>query len=75
MNTCKKCIQYSGWTMLILGVLFLLRDLDQFNVFGDIGEWAIVLIVFGLCAAFACGKCSSCNAEGSGKAAGKRRRR
>jgi hypothetical protein len=43
------CMKWVGWTMLIVGVLYLLSDLNIFSWFGSTFSWfTIVFILIGL---------------------------
>ncbi len=44
---CKKCMGFCGWLMLVIGVLFLLRDFNVWN-FWNIQWWTAVFILMGL---------------------------
>ena len=47
MMMCKKCSMMCGLILLILGVLFLLRDLSVWDFWG-ISWWTALFILFGL---------------------------
>mgnify|MGYP001557950142 CR=1 len=47
MTPCNKCMGVCGSILLILGILFLLRDLNVWD-FWNIQWWSALLIVFGL---------------------------
>jgi len=55
---CQKCHQISGWLFLIFGVLFLLRDLNLWDVFG-IQAWTVLFLIVGM-AFVAMSKCRDC---------------
>jgi len=62
---CEKCTKIMGAGWLILGILFLLRDLGQWN-FWNISWWTAVLLWIGigkLCAT----SCGACKAMGKRK--------
>jgi hypothetical protein len=58
---CDKCKKLGGALLLILGILFLLRDLNVWN-FWNIQWWTVVFVLAGLCAIGTC-CCPECKAE------------
>ena len=65
MCMCKKCMTICGGLLLVLGVLFLLRDLNIWN-FWNISWYTAVLIVGGV-AHIGSSKCPDCQAMREGK--------
>jgi len=60
MQMCDKCTKMSGALILVVGVLFLLRDLGIWN-FWDVQWWTALFLLFGLgklCGA-GCPECKS----------------
>ncbi|NQU78802.1 hypothetical protein HQ545_03445 [Candidatus Woesearchaeota archaeon] len=47
MHGCEKCMKIGGIIILVLGVLFLLRDVGVWN-FWNIQWWTVVFLFFGL---------------------------
>jgi hypothetical protein len=47
MCMCNKCGSCMGWTVLVAGILFLLKDLNVWNFFG-IQPWTIVFILIAM---------------------------
>ena len=62
MCMCKKCGKMMGGLVLILGVLFLLRDLKVWE-FWNIQWWTAVFILggFGLLCTRCCPDCQACS--------------
>jgi membrane-bound ClpP family serine protease len=58
---CKKCMGFFGMFVLIVGVLFLLRDLNVWH-FWNIQGWTVVFLLAGLLMFFSSG-CHECNVE------------
>ena len=58
MMMCKKCSAMCGWIFLILGVLFLLRDIAVWD-FWNIQWWTAIFVVIGVCWIGAA-KCPDC---------------
>ena len=58
MMGCNKCSSMCGWTVLILGILFLLQDLGRWS-FWNIKWWTIMFIVTGI-SYVAMSNCNSC---------------
>ena len=48
MMGCKKCMKLGGLLLLILGLVFLLRDLAIWN-FWNIQWWTAAFLLAGLC--------------------------
>ncbi|MEK6839561.1 MAG: hypothetical protein AABX72_01355 [Nanoarchaeota archaeon] len=67
MMGCNKCTKASGWIFLILGVLFLLQNM-QFWDFWGIQWFTALFIVMGI-AHIGMSKCADCQAvmRGSGR--------
>jgi hypothetical protein len=55
---CGKCGKMMGLLVLIIGVLFLLRDVNVWN-FWNIQWWTVAFILIG-CAGLCCGCCPEC---------------
>jgi len=55
---CKKCMLFKGLLLLVLGVLFLLRDLNVWN-FWNIQWWTVAFLLMGL-TLFVVNKCPKC---------------
>jgi hypothetical protein len=65
IHGCNKCLTITAWIFIVLGILFLLRDLNIWN-FWNIQWWTILFIIIGVttCAHKSCEKCSEmCNME------------
>lgn len=62
---CKKCMTICGGLFLVLGVLFLLRDLNVWD-FWNIQWYTAILIVVGV-AHIASSKCPDCEAARGGR--------
>jgi len=62
---CKKCMTICGGLFLVLGVLFLLRDLGKWN-FWNIQWYTAILIVVGV-GHIASSKCPDCEMARTGK--------
>jgi len=56
---CNKCHKATGWLFLIVGILFLLKDLNIWNFFG-IEWWTAFFIIAGF-VSLAKTKCPECN--------------
>ena len=69
MYGCKNCTSMGGWIFLILGVLFLLKDIGNWGFFG-INWWTALFIVMGI-GKICMAKCPDCQAMCNGK--GKKR--
>jgi membrane-bound ClpP family serine protease len=61
---CKKCMGFFGIIILIIGILFLLRDLNVWN-FWNIQGWTMVFLLIGLLMFFTsgCPECQCCKME------------
>ena len=62
---CAKCSKVSGILFLVLGLLFLLRDLGTWDFWG-ISWWTALFVLFGVMM-MASSHCKACNSCGSGK--------
>jgi len=62
MIECKKCCQVCGILLLILGILFLLQDLEIWN-FWNINWYTALFILVGV-GKLAMSKCPECQAMG-----------
>ncbi len=60
MQACKKCSTLCGVLVLVAGVLFLLRDLGQWN-FWNVQWWTVLFLLWGLGSLGAAG-CPECKA-------------
>ena len=60
MMGCKKCQGICGFVFLVLGVLFLLRDLNIWS-FWNVQWWTALFIWLGV-SALAMRACSDCQA-------------
>lgn len=60
MCMCNKCKKMSGWLVLIVGVLFLLRDTGVWGFWG-IQWWTAAFLLFGL-AHIGMAGCAGCQA-------------
>ncbi len=60
MMGCSKCMQVSGATFLVLGILFLLRDLNYWD-FWNISWWTALFVVMGI-GSWGSSKCHACQA-------------
>jgi len=58
MHTCAKCGKATGFILLVLGVLFLLRDLNVWN-FWNVSGWSALFILGGIITWGSC-CCSDC---------------
>ncbi len=58
MNSCEKCGKVLGILLLVLGVLFLLRDINVWN-FWNIQWWTALFILAGV-VYLATGSCGDC---------------
>ena len=68
MNVCEKCSKIGSVVFLVLGVLFLLRDINVWD-FWNIQWWTVLFIligVVGLCKS-SCKDCQSMMKEGKKK--------
>ena len=65
MVGCNNCLKVSGAIFVVLGVLFLLRDLAIWE-FWNISWWTALFIVVGV-GSFASSKCPECTAIRTGK--------
>lgn len=61
MGCCKSCGASVGVLLLVVGVLFLLRDLQVWN-FWNIQWWTVVFLLAGLMyiGCSTCRECGSC---------------
>ena len=49
VKTCGPCPSWCNWTILAVGVLYLLGDLGIFTVFSDIFSWwTVAFLLVGL---------------------------
>ena len=60
MMGCRKCMTVTGVAFLVLGLIFLLVDLEMWDFFG-IQWWTALLIYLGV-ASLAMSKCPDCQA-------------
>jgi len=60
MMECKKCMSCGGWMLLIVGVLFLLKDLNMWTFCG-LSWWTVLFIVLGI-GKIGMSKCHDCQA-------------
>ena len=60
MYGCSKCVKIGGTTFLILGILFLLRDLNIWD-FWNIQWWTALFVVMGI-GALGSAHCPECQA-------------
>ena len=65
MMYCKKCMVVCGAIFLVLGVLFLLRDLGKWD-FWNIQWWTALFIAMGV-GHLASSKCPECEVARSGR--------
>lgn len=65
MCVCKKCLTLGGVSFLVLGVLFLLRDMNIWNFWG-IQWWTALFIVIGV-GQLGSANCPDCQAIRKGK--------
>lgn len=65
MMGCRKCQKICGIGLLVLGVIFLLKDLDTWAFWG-INWWTALLIWFGI-GGIAMTKCEDCQAIITGR--------
>ena len=65
MCMCKKCSMICGALFLVAGILFLLKDLGNWDFWG-LNWWTVVLLVTGV-AGLASSKCADCQGMKSGK--------
>ena len=76
MCMCNKCGKSMGWTVLIAGFLFLLKDLNVWSFWG-IEPWTVVLILagFAMMGKACCKDCCNgmCKVEDKPKAAKKKK--
>ncbi len=56
MHACGKCMKIGGAVFLVLGVLFLLRDLGVWN-FWNIQWWTVLFLLVGLIKFKGCKDC------------------
>lgn len=61
---CKKCMKIGGAIFLILGIVFLLRDLDIWD-FWNIQWWTALFVVWGI-GSLGSANCPDCQAMRSG---------
>ena len=66
MIGCKKCQGICGWSMVVAGVLFLLRDLDIWD-FWNIQWWTVLFLLMGI-GALGMKYCPDCQAMMKGMA-------
>lgn len=61
MACCRKCLSFMGILAIVLGLMFLLRDLNLWNFWNiQAGTVIILLVGFGL---FFSSGCTDCNPE------------
>ena len=60
MNGCKKCKTLCGVLFLVVGVLFLLRDLNVWD-FWNVQWWSVLFLLMGLGSVAMC-NCPDCQA-------------
>ena len=71
MGGCSTCKKMSGWTWLVVGLLFLLQDRGVWGFFG-LKWWTVLFLLVGL-GAVASSCCKDCQACGTVEAPKKRR--
>ena len=64
MSGCKKCTMMCGWSLLVFGVLFLLRDLGYYN-FWNVQWYTVLFLLWGV-GSVAMTKCPDCMAMRQG---------
>ena len=62
---CKKCTGMCGWSLLVLGILYLLTDLG-YVTFWNVQWWTALFLLAGV-SALAMNKCPDCQALVKGK--------
>ena len=65
MCGCKKCNMMNGLLLLVVGILFLLKDLGQWT-FWNISWWTIVFLLMGV-GGLCMNSCKDCQAVMYGK--------
>ena len=60
MMGCSKCMKLAGASFLVLGILFLLRDLNIWDFWG-ISWWTALFVVWGI-GAIGSSQCPECKA-------------
>ena len=65
MCMCKKCTSICGILFLVIGILFLLVDLEMWDFFG-IQWWTALFLLVGL-GGLVASKCPDCQTMRSGK--------
>lgn len=60
MMGCSKCLKIGGASFLVLGILFLLRDLNVWD-FWNISWWTAAFVVWGV-GALGSSRCPDCQA-------------
>ena len=60
MTGCSKCMKIGGATFLILGIAFLLRDMNYWD-FWNISWWTALFVVMGI-GSLGSSKCPDCKA-------------
>jgi hypothetical protein len=70
MMGCNNCIKMAGWSLLVLGVLFLLQDLNIWN-FWNISWYTALFVVAGI-GHLGSANCKNCQAMRMGMAGKKK---
>ncbi len=68
MNGCSKCMKVGGITLAVLGILFLLKDLNVWDFWGI--SWYTALFVamgIGSIGSSGCADCKAVRGEGKRK--------
>ena len=65
MGMCNKCTKMMGVLLLVLGLIFLVVDLEYWNFFG-IQWWTALFLLMGV-AKLGHGSCAECQAVSKGK--------
>ena len=65
MVGCRKCMKMGGASLLVLGVLFLLQDLNIWD-FWNISWWSALFVVMGI-GSLGSANCPDCRAIREGK--------
>ena len=70
MLGCNNCVKMGGWTFLVLGVLFLLQDLNIWDFWGI--NWYTALFAVAGMAHLGSANCKNCQAMRTGMMGKKR---
>ena len=62
---CNKCMKIGGAIFLVLGIVFIMKDMGKWDFWG-INWWSAVLLVYGL-VHIASSMCKDCEAVRKGK--------